>query len=96
MARHARRRIGKAVGGDRPPRPSKYLAEPGAQTASASGQLCRMGDRANLSQVHLEEDYNVSVADAERKYHLWDLDEADRIVRLAMTYRCPPKSRCRS
>jgi hypothetical protein len=38
--------------------------------------------------VHLEEDFNntVSVADAERTHHLWDLDEADRIVRLAMTY----------
>jgi hypothetical protein len=42
----------------------------------------------SLSQVHLEEEFNntVSVTDAERTRHLWDLDEADRIVRLAMTY----------
>ena len=43
----------------------------------------------SLSRVWLAEPYNdegVSVADAERAHHLWDLDEPDRVVRLALSY----------
>jgi hypothetical protein len=68
----------------------KYLAELAARKQRRPlSSYVEWAIEQSLSQVHLEEDFNnntVSVADAERMHHLWDLDEADRIVRLAVTY----------
>ena len=68
----------------------KYLAELAARKQRRPlSSYVEWAIERSLSQVHLEEDFNnntVSVADAERTHHLWDLDEADRIVRLAVTY----------
>jgi hypothetical protein len=68
----------------------KYLAELAARKQRRPlSSYVEWAIERSLSQVHLEEDFNnntVSVADAERMHHLWDLDEADRIVRLAVTY----------
>jgi hypothetical protein len=68
----------------------KYLAELAARKQRRPlSSYVEWAIERSLSHVHLDEDFNntVSVADAERTHHLWDLDEADRIVRLAMTYR---------
>jgi hypothetical protein len=67
----------------------KYLAELAARKQRRPlSSYVEWAIERSLSQVHLEEEFNntVSVTDAERTHHLWDLDEADRIVRLAMTY----------
>lgn len=67
----------------------KYLAELAArkQRRSLSGYIEWMLERS-LEQVSLYEggsdDESVSVADAERLHKLWDVDEADRVIKLAL------------
>ena len=69
----------------------KYLAELGARKHRRPlSSYIEWAVEQSLSRVWLEEPLNggegVSVADAERVQHLWDLDEPDRIVRLAISY----------
>jgi hypothetical protein len=67
----------------------KYLAELGARKHRRPlSSYIEWAVEQSLSQVVLEEDWNgkVTVADAERTHNLWDLDEPDRIVRLALNY----------
>lgn len=68
----------------------KYLAELGARKQRRPlSSYIEWAVEQSLSLVVLEEDWNsdkVTVADAERSRHLWDLDEPDRIVRLALNY----------
>jgi hypothetical protein len=67
----------------------KYLAElAGRKHRRALSSYIEWATEQSLSRVLLEENSSggVSVADAERKYSLWDLDEPDRVVRLALNY----------
>jgi predicted transcriptional regulator len=68
----------------------KYLAELAARKHRRPlSSYIEWAVEQSLSRVWLEEPYNnegVSVADAERAQHLWDLDEPDRVVRLALNY----------
>ena len=68
----------------------KYLAELAARKHRRPlSSYIEWAVEQSLSRVWLEEQPNgegVSVADAERAQHLWDLDEPDRVVRLAINY----------
>jgi predicted transcriptional regulator len=69
----------------------KYLAELAARKHRRPlSSYIEWAVEQSLSRVWLEEPFNgeegVSVADAERAQHLWDLDEPDRVVRLALNY----------
>ena len=68
----------------------KYLAELAARKHRRPlSSYIEWAVEQSLSRVWLEEPFNgdgVSVADAERAQHLWDLDEPDRLVRLALAY----------
>ena len=65
----------------------KYLAELAArkQRRPLSSYIEWAVERS-LEQVALQEDWNgdkTTVSDAERMHQLWDLDESDRVIRLA-------------
>ncbi|MFO1103043.1 MAG: hypothetical protein U1E20_09085 [Methylocystis sp.] len=67
----------------------KYLAELAARKQRRPlSSYIEWAVEQSLGQVVLEEDSgeSVSVASAERSHQLWDLDEPDRIVRLALHY----------
>jgi hypothetical protein len=68
----------------------KYLAELAARKHRRPlSSYIEWAVEQSLSRVWLEEPFDgdgVSVADAERTQHLWDLDEPDRVVRLALSY----------
>lgn len=68
----------------------KYLAELAARKHRRPlSSYIEWAVEQSLSRVWLEEPINgegVSVADAQRAQHLWDLDEPDRMVRLALSY----------
>jgi hypothetical protein len=68
----------------------KYLAELAARKHRRPlSSYIEWAVEQSLSRVFLEESFEgetVSVADAERAHHLWDLDEPDRVVRLALNY----------
>jgi hypothetical protein len=65
----------------------KYLAELAARKHRRPlSSYIEWALEQSLSQVFLEEEGGVSVANAERAHRLWDLDEPDRIVRLALNY----------
>ena len=68
----------------------KYLAELAARKHRRPlSSYIEWAVEQSLSRVWLEEPFNgegTSVADAERTQHLWDLDEPDRVVRLALNY----------
>jgi predicted transcriptional regulator len=68
----------------------KYLAELAARKHRRPlSSYIEWAVEQSLSRVWLEESFNgegTSVADAERTQHLWDLDEPDRVVRLALNY----------
>ena len=67
----------------------KYLADLGArkQRRPLSGFI-EWAVEQSLSKVTLEEDRNgdTSLMDAERAHSLWDVDEADRVAKLALSY----------
>ncbi|MEQ8734914.1 MAG: hypothetical protein RIC29_08320 [Rhodospirillaceae bacterium] len=67
----------------------KYLADLGArkQRRPLSGFI-EWAVEESLSKVILEEDRNgdTSLMDAERSRNLWDVDEADRVAKLALNY----------
>ena len=68
----------------------KYLAELAARKHRRPlSSYIEWAVEQSLSRVWLAEPYNdegVSVADAERMHNLWDLDEPDRVVRLALNF----------
>jgi hypothetical protein len=68
----------------------KYLAELAARKHRRPlSSYIEWAVEQSLSRVWLDEPFNgegTSVADAERNQHLWDLDEPDRVVRLAINY----------
>lgn len=65
----------------------KYLAELAARKHRRPlSSFIEWAVEQSLSNVVLEEYGPTSVADAERSYNLWDLDEPDRIVRLALHF----------
>jgi hypothetical protein len=67
----------------------KYLAELAARKHRRPlSSFIEWAVEQSLSNVVLEEyeEGPTSVADAERRYNLWDLDEPDRIVRLALHF----------
>ncbi|MGD0105291.1 MAG: hypothetical protein ABSC06_14785 [Rhodopila sp.] len=68
----------------------KYLAELAARKHRRPlSSYIEWAVEQSLSRVFLEDRSDgetVSVADAERMQHLWDLDEPDRVVRLALSY----------
>ncbi len=70
----------------------KYLAELAARKQRRPlSSYIEWAVEQSLAQVVLEEEWDgekviVTVAGAERSHHLWDLEESDRIVRLALHY----------
>jgi hypothetical protein len=68
----------------------KYLAELAARKHRRTlSSYIEWAVEQSLSRVSLTESWEgnaVTVADAERTHSLWDLDEPDRIVRLALSY----------
>jgi hypothetical protein len=68
----------------------KYLAELAARKQRRPlSSYIEWAVEQSLARVELEESLGgegVSVASAERAHHLWDLDDADRVVRLAFCY----------
>lgn len=67
----------------------KYLAELAARKHRRPlSSFIEWAVEQSLSEVVLDEsaNYPISVAAAERSHNLWDLDEPDRIVRLALNF----------
>src|SRR5690242_1370023 len=68
----------------------KYLAELAARKQRRPlSSFIEWAVEQSLSRVLIKEDprgSDLTVADAERRHRLWDLDEPERIVRLALNY----------
>jgi hypothetical protein len=68
----------------------KYLAELCARKQRRTlSSYIEWAIERSLSEVMIDDDWQgigLSVAEAEKKYHLWDVDEPDRLVQLATKY----------
>ncbi len=68
----------------------KYLAELAARKQRRPlSSFIEWAVERSLGEVILKEEWNekkITVQDAERINHLWDLDESDRIIRLALYF----------
>ena len=68
----------------------KYLAELAARKQRRPlSSFIEWAVERNLEQVVLQEDFagdKTTVSDAQRIYQLWDLDDSDRVIRLALHF----------